>query len=438
MAGLLAARALADRFEVEVIERDVLPDGPVARKGVPQARHAHALLRRGAALLEAFFPGFGEELTAGGAVTVEVGERYGLLTRFGWGIPFRPTLPVFCCSRDFLESRVRKRVRALPGVSFVEGRSAKRLLKRGERVVGVELDDGTSRDADLVVDASGRGSQAVRWLSELGYDAPPETVVDAGVGYTSRVFEGHPNLPNGWRALTVFWAPPSHKRGGFVVPLEGGRMLVTLTGGAGDHAPTEESGFVQFARSLRTPVLYDAFSGARPAGEFHASRSTVNRFRHFERMKRMPAGLVVIGDGAVAFNPAYGQGMSVAAMEASALQRATRDRSVEPRAFQRTLAHEVRDVWLAATGEDFRFPETTGPRPASMVWTHRYLDGVFRLALRDPTVMAVTTGVFILDRPMSHVLRPSIALRVLPGMLRAPVPAPATVPLPDVKTALHG
>lgn len=430
MAGLLAARALADRYEVEIIERDALPEGPEGRKGVPQARHAHALLRRGAALLEELFPGFGEDLTAAGAITADVGANYGFLTRFGWGIPFRPTLPVFCLSRDLLESRVRRRVRALPGVRFVEGRSVKRLLSREGRVVGVELDDATSRDADLIVDASGRGSQAIRWLSELGYEAPPETVVDAGVAYTSRIYEGQPKLPNDWLALTVFWAPPVHKRGGYIMPLEGGRTMVTLTGGAGDHAPTEEAGFKQFAQSLRTPLFYDAFAGLRPAGEFHASRSTVNRFRHFERLKRMPPGFVVVGDAVVAFNPAYGQGMSVAAIEACALKRALRDgRPINPLSFQRAVAREVKDVWLAATGEDFRFEETSGPRPASARWMHRYLDGIFLLSLRDPQVQAVTAGVYLLDRPMTHLLSPSILFRALWELMRGKAAMPATVPL---------
>jgi 2-polyprenyl-6-methoxyphenol hydroxylase-like FAD-dependent oxidoreductase len=386
-------------------------------------------MRRGAALLEELFPGFGADLTAAGAITVDVGRNYGFLTRYGWGIPFRPTLSVFSVSRDLLESQVRRRVRALAGVRFVEGRSVKRLLVRGGRVAGVELDDGTSHDADLVVDASGRGSQAVRWLSELGFEAPSETVVDAGVAYTSRVFEGRPQLPDGWLAACVFWAPPAHKRGGYVVPLEGNRTMVTLTGGAGDHAPADEAGFMQFARSLRTPIFHDAFAGLRPVGEIHVNRSTVNRFRHFERMKRMPPGFVVTGDAVVAFNPAYGQGMSVAAIEASALQRAVRDgRPVDPLSFQRTIAREVKDVWLAATGEDFRFEETKGPRPAAARWLHKYLDAIFRLSLRDPEVQAATVGVYLLDRPMTALMSPSILLRALREMLRGDAAMPATVP----------
>ncbi len=430
MAGLLAARALADRYEVEVIERDALPEGPEARKGVPQARHAHALLRRGAALLEELFPGFGKDLTAAGAITADVGGSYAFVTRFGWGIPFSPTLPVFCLSRDLLECRVRSRVRALPGVRFVEGRSVKRLLTREGRVRGVELDDATRHDAELVVDASGRGSQAVRWLSELGYGTPPETVVDAGVAYTSRIFEGSPQLPNGWLALSVFWAPPTHKRGGYVTPLEGGRTMVTLTVGAGDHAPADEAGFLQFARSLRTPIFADAFADLRPAGDFHVNRSTVNRFRHFERMKRMPPGFVVVGDAVVAFNPAYGQGMSVAAIEACALQRALRDgRTFDPLSFQRTIAREVKDVWLAATGEDFRFEGTKGPRPASARWIHKYLDAIFLLSLRDPRIQAVCAGVYLLDRPMTDLMSPSILFQALWEMLRGNAVTPETVPL---------
>ena len=155
----------------------------------------------------------------------------------------------------------------------------------------------------------------------------------------------------------------------------------------------------------------------------------MNRFRHFERLKRMPPGFVVVGDAVVAFNPAYGQGMSVAAIEACALQRARRHGPIEPLSFQRTIAREVKDVWLAATGEDFRFNETSGPRPVAARWMHRYLDGIVLLSLRDPQVQAVTAGVYLLDRPMTDLLSPSIMFRALWEMLRGNAAMPETVPL---------
>jgi 2-polyprenyl-6-methoxyphenol hydroxylase-like FAD-dependent oxidoreductase len=418
IAGLLAARVLAEHFTVEVVERDVLPEGPEPRKGVPQARHAHALLRRGAILLESLFPDFGNELRTNGAVDVEVGRTFGFLSPFGWSIHFTPTLGVACCSRDLLESRVRRRVRALPNVRFVEGRSVQRLAAQEGRVTGVELDDGTTRTADLVVDASGRGSKAPQWLTELGFGAPRETLVDGGVGYASRVYEGQLTLPNGWRALTVTWAPPQHKRGGFLVPFEDGRFIATLCGGGGDYPPSDERAFVEFARSLRTPVFQEAMAGARPIGSIHVNRSTVNRFRHFEDLARMPTGFVVVGDAAVAFNPTYGQGMSVAAIEADALRKALAGGSIEPIAFQRTLARAVKDVWLSATGEDFRFVETVGVRPRASRWIHRYMDGVFRLALTDPEVQRLLASVYLLERPLSDLLSPGLALRVLPRTLK--------------------
>jgi 2-polyprenyl-6-methoxyphenol hydroxylase-like FAD-dependent oxidoreductase len=430
MAGLLAARVLADTFAVEVIERDALPEAPEPRKGVPQARHAHALLRRGATLLEDFFPGFREELRAHGAIDAEVGQSYGYLSPFGWLIPFAPTLAIACCSRDLLESRVRARVRALPDVRIVDGRSVQRLLAQDGRVVGVELDDGTKRSADLVVDASGRGSQAPRWLTEIGFSAPRETLVDGGVGYASRIYEGALALPNGWRVLTVAWAPPRHKRGGFLVPLEGRRFILTLCGGGGDCPPSDEDAFVEFARSVRTPLFYQAIREARPLGAIHVNRSTVNRHRHYEELQRMPAGFLVVGDAVVAFNPTYGQGMSVAAIEADTLRSAIARGAVDPAAFQRALAIAVKDVWLSATGEDFRFVETTGPRPAGVKWIHRYMDGVFRLALTDPAIARIVVSVYLLERPVADLLRPSVAIRAIPKAFQGRESSPAEAALP--------
>jgi 2-polyprenyl-6-methoxyphenol hydroxylase-like FAD-dependent oxidoreductase len=328
-----------------------------------------------------------------------------------------------------LEWVVRRRVKALDRVRFVEG-SVRRLLAPKGRVEGVVLADETALHADLVVDASGRGSQAGSWLAELGVELQADTVVDAGIVYTSRIYEGRPRLPNGWLALTVLWAPPRHKRGAFVLPIEGERTLVTLFGGGGDSPQLDDASFIEFARSLRTSVVHDAIHGARPIGDIHRSRSTVNRIRHFERLPRMPAGFVVMGDAAVAFNPTYGQGMSVAAMEAAVLRDAASNGSFGPLGFQRKLAREVKDVWLAATGEDFRLAETTGPRPASARWIHRYMDGVQHLAVIDPAITALLAGVYLLERPISDLMRPAVAMRVLPLALRGSDEVAASVPPP--------
>lgn len=430
MAGLLAARALSETYDVEVIERDALLDGPEPRKGVPQARHAHALLRRGATLLDGFFPGFRDELRAHGAIDAEVGQTYGFLGPFGWAIPFAPTLAVGCCSRDLVESRVRARVKALANVRIADGRNVQRLLAQDGRVVGVELDDGAKRTADLVVDASGRGSQAPKWLTEIGFGAPRETLVDGGVGYASRIYEGALALPNGWRALTVTWAPPQHKRGGFLVPLEGGRFILTLCGGGRDYPPSDEAAFEQFARSIRTPLLHEALRAGRPLGAIHVNRSTANRLRHYEALPRLPAGFLVIGDAVVAFNPTYGQGMSVAAIEADTLRSAVAGGAVEPRAFQRALVKAVKDVWLSATGEDFRFDETSGVPPPGARWIHRYMDGIFRLTVTDPAVARALASVYLLERPIADLMRPGIALRAIPRAFkgRTSLPAEATPP----------
>jgi 2-polyprenyl-6-methoxyphenol hydroxylase-like FAD-dependent oxidoreductase len=250
------------------------------------------------------------------------------------------------------------------------------------------------------------------------------------VGYASRIYEGALALPNGWRALTVALAPPLHKRGGFLVPLEGGRFILTLCGGGGDRPPSDEAAFVEFARSVRTPLVYEAIREARPLGAIHLNRSTVNRHRHYEELQHMPAGFLVVGDAVVAFNPIYGQGMSVAAIEADTLRSAIARGAVDPATFQRALAIAVKDVWLSATGEDFRFAETTGPRPPGVKWIHRYMDGVFRLALTEPSIAHILASVYLLERPVADLLRPSIAVRAIPKAFKGRESLPADAARP--------
>lgn len=421
IAGLVAARVLARDFQqVTLLERDELPDDPSARRGVPQAHHVHAMLARGAMVLEELFPGLDAELAEAGAPELHIGEDVGYLGRFGWTAPFQPTIPFRAASRLLLEQRLRRRVRALERVSVLAGRDVARLLATagGRRVTGVVCAGGGGEEkleADLVVDASGRGSRAPTWLKELGRGAPPETVVDAYVGYATRIYDDLPPLAGGWRSVFVLWAPPV-TRGGVVFPFEGGRAFVSLAGAARDYPPTDEAEFVAFARSLRAPHVHEAILEARPVSDIYATRSTANRWVHYERLADPPAGFVAVGDAVCAFNPVYGQGMTVAALGAELLGELVR-REVPaqdfPRVFQRRLARRVRTVWGMATNEDFRFPTTSGQVPFTTRLGHRYLNALMRMGPSDPDVTRTLARVFqLLDSPL-EILRPGIALRAL-------------------------
>ena len=247
--------------------------------------------------------------------------------------------------------------------------------------------------ADLVVDAAGRGSRVSRWLEELGYDRPEETTIDAHLGYASRIFRIPPNFEPGWKALYVQVAPPVATRGGVIFPIEGGRWMVTLYGGDGDHPPVEEADYMEFAASLRSPALHDAIKEAQPLTPVRRYRATENRRRHYEKLPRRPENLIVTGDAACAFNPVYGQGMTTAALATEALDRCLgNQRRRRPDGdltglasrFQKELAKVNSAPWMHATGEDYRFRGTEGGSPDRMTrLMHRYIDWVLVLSTED-------------------------------------------------------
>lgn len=428
IAGMCAARVLARSFaKVTVVERDELADAPEIRKGAPQGYHVHAMLAGGALLLEELFPGIDAELAEAGAPQLHIGRDVGYLAAHGWAQPFEPPIPIRAASRPLIEQRVRRRVLAMDRVSVRSGQGVQGLLAAAgkDRVVGVALEGpggaGERLEADLVVDASGRGSRARAWLQALGCSAPKETVVDAFVGYSTRVYEDLPSLMGDWRAIFVLWTPEV-TRGGVVFPMEGGRWFATIAGVARDYPPSDEEGFLAFARSLRAPHVADAVSRARPVTEIHATRSTANRWLHFERLSDQPAGFVAMGDAACAFNPIYGQGMTVAVSGAALLgELLARDVPPDrfPRAFQRALATRLGPVWTMSTSADFQMPATQGQRPLTTRASHAYFNALLKLGAKDADVTRSVSRVLQLLDPPANLVRPRMAARVLANALRA-------------------
>jgi 2-polyprenyl-6-methoxyphenol hydroxylase-like FAD-dependent oxidoreductase len=205
MAGLLAARALTDAYaQVTVIDRDQLPEAGTHRRGVPHGRHVHALLARGQQALEELLPGLTAELVAHGAPAGDVlgnGRWY----LGGHRLRQAPTgLVALCASRPFLEGHVRARVRALPSRRLLDRCQVVGLASTpdGRRVTGVRVlrRAGGAEEvfgADLVVDATGRGSRTPIWLEALGSGRPPTEQVRIGLGYATRSYRLPPDALGG-------------------------------------------------------------------------------------------------------------------------------------------------------------------------------------------------------------------------------------------------
>ncbi|WP_172387774.1 NAD(P)/FAD-dependent oxidoreductase [Streptomyces sp. MNP-20] len=435
IAGLLAARVLADSADtVTLLERDVLPDGPQERPGVPQAHHTHGMLVRGADLFEELFPGLRDELSRAGAPDWDIGER--LCAVFGGARAPRTTmgLRMQTFSRTLLETHVRHRVSALPRVRIRDGCHAIGLLHdgTGRRVTGVHVRQRPDRlgeriDADLVIDASGRGSHLTQWLASLGLPAAHETVIDAGVGYASRIYAYQSGPRPDWSAVIEALQPPRLPRGCFAAAIEDDRLIVTLQGVKGHRPPHDEDGFHAFARALGAPIA-DTITTMRPTTPIRCYARTSNRRIAYHRIKRWPDGLIAIGDAVCAFNPIYGQGMSVAAIEAVLLRDAvsalaTRaDTRGFARAFQRLIALRTRWPWLLAVLSDWEWQQARAPLPvrcagwAMRRWTSRIP--------HDPVMFEAFIRIMNMVSGPGSLLRPRILARLVTVRHGAP-PAPS-------------
>jgi 2-polyprenyl-6-methoxyphenol hydroxylase-like FAD-dependent oxidoreductase len=433
IAGLLAARVLADHFKcVTLIERDLLPADIATRKGVPQDRHVHGLLARGLEIMSTLFPGLENELLAGGAIPIDLAGETRWYHFGGYKLQFESGFVALMMSRPLLEWHIRQHVLALPNVATLEGCAVDHLLASTDRarVTGVALRRRSSTadlehlSADLVIDASGRGSQSPAWLSALGYDKPAETVIKIGVGYTTRIYRRFPSDLVGARAILIAPEPPQQKRVGAMSPIEGDRWMVTLGGWLGDHAPTDEQGFLEFARSLPAPDIYDVIRHAEPLSDLVAYKFASNLRRHYERLERFPAGYLVVGDAMCSFNPVYGQGMSVSALQASALDIALRERSGDLNGlacrFFKQAAKLIDIAWIGAAGEDFRYPQVEGVRPPGIKLINWYGAKLQLTTQRDPEVYRAFLCVMNMTRQPTSLFHPRIVGRVLWNNLFAP------------------
>lgn len=430
ISGLLAARVLANHFEqVTVVERDALPDGPQARTGVPQGRLLHAMLPRGLGIIERLFPGYGRELLAAGAQPLRLPADGVMLSPGGWVDRRARGCGMLAASRPLYEWIVRRRLRDLPGVRIVERHDVTSLRTSPDHteVTGVSVRPrGATPEpeqqvaADLVVDATGRASRAPTWLAAAGYPTPPKEHVDADVAYAGRLYRIPDGFSADWRMAMLFPKPPTMARTGFLLPIEDGLWMAALMGAAGQHPPAEEDGFLAFARSLRHPIIADTIAEAESASPVRAFRGTANRLWHYERMSRWPERFVVLGDAVCAFNPIYGQGMSTGAVAAQTLdtclceqrrRRRAGDLDGLARRFQRRLARRNAEPWMMATGEDLRYPTTTGMRVTPAIrLRHRYLDRVVLATTWDPaTADAYTLALGMIARPTKLFTPPVLA-----------------------------
>lgn len=429
ISGLLSARVLAEHFpKVTVLDRDRLPVDPVPRKGVPQGRHLHSLAVRGSELLEDFFPGLDRELDEAGCPAVDqawdtvTAVLSGRFPRFESGIVMRAV------SRELLEWRIRRRLIQDRRIRFADNHEASGLVydKTWGRITGVSTrergGEGKNHEdfaADLVVDASGQSSKTPRWLAELGFELPHETVVDAGLGYATRWYRVPEGFDEDWKSLAVLPQWPEEPRGGSLRRVEEGRWTVVLIGiGAANQPPNDPEAFLDFARSLPSPILAGAIENAEPVSPVYGYRRTANRRRHYEKLDGMPENLLVTGDAACVMNPSYGQGMTLAALSAEALRKSLIERrrglAGLGKEFHRRQAKAIAPSWTTTASNDAQWaagsPEKLGRLGRRL---HRLSGEVLHLATEEPEIARALLEVKNMLKPPRSLLRPRILFPAL-------------------------
>jgi 2-polyprenyl-6-methoxyphenol hydroxylase-like FAD-dependent oxidoreductase len=419
MTGLSASRVLADAFEeVVVIDKDPLPDEPVARRAVPQADHVHVLLEAGWQILEDFFPGFLEELTGKGGIKLEDNESSKSYTG-GSSLADPPEKPpVYMASRPLMESIVRQRVATLDNIAIQPESQFVEFLYDEESsiITGVKIRDENADlvtyDAELVLDSTGKTSRTPKWLESHGYEAPDVDEISIDLAYSSAYVE---RPPEDKRSITMR-PTPSRPRGGVAVPVEEGRWIVTMWGMHGDHPPIDIDEFEEFAASFPIPDIANILSEHRiisDDADYYPYPSS--RRRRYEELDRFPDGLVVAGDAIATFNPTFGQGMSVANLQALELHHtlgAAGSKNLALRFFERA-GSVIDSAWRVSAGSDFQFPQTEGPKPEGTDFLNWYISGLTRKAQTDGKLTQALNQVMSMRKPPESLLRPDIKDRVV-------------------------
>jgi 2-polyprenyl-6-methoxyphenol hydroxylase-like FAD-dependent oxidoreductase len=435
MSGLAAAAALADRFDrVIVLERDVLPNVASVRPGTPQSAHPHILLFGGMQALCEVFPGFDRDLANAGAV------RFGGTSLCEEFPGFDPHFPQrdfgwtgFAMSRPLLELVARRRTQRLSNVELRDQCRVTQIVPAGDgSVAGVKYETGvgaeTTLSADLVVDASARGMLTLDFLKDTSQQQPEITSIGIDVNYATTAFEIPQGAPDPWLAVT-FPDPKSGTRAGYLNPIEGKRWMVLVSERHAEPPSPDLVHFLGLVRSLRTSTIFDAIKNATPVGKVHRFAFPESSWRHFEQLEKFPTGLLVIGDAICRLNPAYGQGMAVAANEAKALKNLLRN-WVGPEnksplaglgiAFMKAVSPLIEGAWRHSAVPDLAHPQSRGERPADLQDSLRFGAALMRLAARDPDIHKLMVAVRHLIEPPSALHEPEIVRRIEAEMSHAP------------------
>nr|BBX76358.1 hypothetical protein MFLOJ_01450 [Mycobacterium florentinum] len=431
MAGLLAARVLSEFYDsVSVVERDRLPDYPCHRRGIPQGRHVHNFHSRGLQVLDELFPGLLRDLARAGAVVVDDGELSNFYVRFGryemktsgrFADP--AALAMHMASRPFVEFHLRRRVKALPNVTFLDGHDVAELVTTADIVNGVRIIrryNGflTTLDADLVMDATGRAARTPAFLEKLGFERPAEHRAEARLGYSTQQL----SIPDGSIAqrLVVF-NPGGGQPGGLLLTCEHDMWMLAIgrPSEAGDP-PTDFASMLAIAEQSLPPAIIEGLRNAQPLGEAVTYRHTAAVWRRYDQLPRFPAGLLVIGDALCSLDPTHGQGMTIAALEALTLRDCLSvGRTGLAQRYFRATAHYLGETWAANQARSRVTSPTHDRKSMRQRLSRRLSRAALNAAGHDVVLAERFFRVSNFVDPPSRLRDPALMPRIVLGNLRA-------------------
>lgn len=420
VAGLLAARVLSDHYEhVFIVDREKHLGEQAPRKGAPQGRHVHAFLPRGVTALEKLFPGIFDEIIQSGATN---GDLCGDAQWCPGGHRLKrrtSDLRVIAATRPFTESFITNRVTQIPNISFLHDTVGSGFRVENGRITGVKLRNrsGAERteDADLFVDAAGRGSQLPKWLKENGYKEPREDTITVKLHYATVRFKQSTASDSNLKAV-IIGAAPNIPRGGFAQAVEHDVLQCSMAAYASD-LPSDIGEFIQYAKTLPQQDLYDWVRNAEPIDDcVKTQRVPVAYRRHFDRVRGLPEGILAIGDSVCAFNPVYAQGMTVAAVEAEMLGECIgAGREQLAKRFFKAIRKVTGIAWQIGSTNDLGLPEVIGKRSLMSRIVAKWIDCVQKVGATDAYVAERFIRVAALVDPPTSLLSPAFTWRVLRG-----------------------
>ena len=411
IGGLIAAGVLSEFFhEVLLLEKDALPLTPGQRKGVPQDGQIHVILKGGDNAFAAVFPGFRECLAGAGATPLEFGKDLQTYEGGRRHSPKSTGIVVHSQTRPLLEFTVRTLLAKLPNVRILDQTRLMDILRAPDGpVTGVAITDkdGQRRDlaADLVVECMGRSGYTGRWLAKNRGRMVAETELGIDLVYTSALL----HRTAAWRGRNFGWitrpTAPHNTKSGVLVPIEGERWMMTLSGRFGEVPPEDEAGFLAYAKALEDPHVHREAKDARFATPITSYRIPRMIWRHYDQVADFPDRLIPLGDTIAGFNPLAAQGMSMAALHAITLRDALHGGlgglgGAQGRYMTQAMKIAA-DVWSLGEMLDFAYPQAKGTRPDDLAERLAARAAVFKLAAHDKEVRGLVFEVQNMLRPPS-------------------------------------